>query len=96
MFANDMGEFDEAGVEGSDAALGEIFEEAAEGNEVVGLGDGLEVFSVTIFFAVKAEAEFTHELLGNVGGSEVAKIGFGVGQVGFGGDAELGLFFENI
>ncbi len=66
LFADDVREFDETGVEGINAALGEVFEKAAEGDEVVGLGDDLEIFATTVGFAVEAEAVFTKEFLVDV------------------------------
>ena len=67
LLADDVGELDEGGVERFDVAFGEVFEEAAEGDEVVGLGDGFEVFAVAIFFTIELKAEFAKELLGDVG-----------------------------
>lgn len=42
LLSDDVGKFDEAGVEGIDAALGEIFEETAQGNEVIRLSDSFK------------------------------------------------------
>ncbi len=63
-----MGELDESGVERFDVAFGEIFEETAQCNKMIGLGDGLEVFAVAVFFTVKLKAEFAEEFLVDVGG----------------------------
>lgn len=70
MLADDAGELDEGGVKGINTAFCEVFKEAAEGDEVVGLGDGLEIFAVAVFFAIELEAVFAEEFLGNVGGAE--------------------------
>ncbi len=45
LLANDMGKFDEARVKGIDVTLGEVFEETAQGNEVIRLGYGFEGFA---------------------------------------------------
>lgn len=90
LFSNDVGEFDEGGVEGFDFAFGEVFEEAAEGDEVVGLGDDFEVFAFFVGFAVELEAELTEEFGGDVDGEEVAE----VDVVAF-DDAKIGGFFED-
>lgn len=71
LFANDVGELDEGGVERFDVAFGEIFEKAAESNEVIRLGDGFEIFAVTIFFAIKLEAKLADKFLSDVGGGEI-------------------------
>ena len=73
MFADDVGKFDEGGVEGFDAALSEVFKKATKGDEVVGLGDDFEVFAVLVDFAVELEAVFAEEFLGNVDGEEVSQ-----------------------
>lgn len=83
LFADDMWEFDEGGVEGFDVAFGEVFEKAAESDEVIRLSDGFEVFAVTIFFAIELKAKFADEFLGDVGGGEVVTF---VGD--FAGDIE--------
>ena len=90
LFADDMGEFDEGGVEGFDAALGEVFKKATKGDEVVRLGDDFEVFAVLVDFAVELEAVFAEEFLGNVDGEEVSQ--FDV--VAF-DNAKVGGFFED-
>lgn len=90
MFPDDVGELDESGVEGFDAAFGEIFKEATESDEMIGLGDDFEVFSVLVGFAVELEAEFAKEFLGDVDREEITE--FGV--VAF-NDAEAGGFFED-
>ncbi len=63
-----MGQLDEGRVERFDIAFGEVFEEAAESDEMVRLSDGLEILAVAVFFAIELETEFTQEFLGNVGG----------------------------
>ena len=73
LFADDMGEFDEGGIEGFNAALSEVFKKAAKGDEVVGLGDDFEIFAVLVDFAVELEAVFAEEFLGNVDGEEVSQ-----------------------
>ena len=73
LLADDMGKFDEGGVEGFDAALSKIFKKATKGDEVVGLGDDLEVFAVLVDFAVELEAVFAEEFLSNVDGEEVSQ-----------------------
>lgn len=90
LFADDVGELDEGMIEGFDVALGEVFEEAAEGDEMIGLGDGFEVFAVLVGFAVEGEAEFAKELGGDVDGEEVGKVGFFVFIY-----AQLGVFLED-
>ncbi len=60
LFANDMGEFDKAGVESFNTAFGEIFKEATEGDEMISLGDSFEIFAMSVFFAVELEAEFAY------------------------------------
>ncbi len=73
LFTDDVGEFDEGGVEGFDAALSEVFKKAAKGDEMVGLGDDFEVFAVLVDFAVELEAVFAEEFLSNVDGEEVSQ-----------------------
>lgn len=90
LLADDVGEFDEGGVEGFDAAFGEVFEEAAEGDEVIRLSDDFEVFAVLVGFAVELEAEFAEKLLSNVDREKVVKLDIIALD-----DAEVGGFFEN-
>lgn len=71
LFADDAGEFDETGVKGGDVALGEIFEEAAEGDEVVGLSDRGEGVALGVGDAVETEAVFADEFTGKAAGFEV-------------------------
>lgn len=85
-----MGKLDEAGVEGFDFALGEIFEKTAESDEVVSLGNGLEIFAVAVDFAVELEAIFADEFGGDIGRSEVRKI-----SIGSIDGAKLGVFLKN-
>lgn len=91
LFADDVGEFDEGRVEGFDAALGEVFEEAAEGDEVVRLSDDFEIFAFFVGFAVELEAEFAEEFGGDVDGEEVVQLDI----VAF-DDAEVGGFFKDV
>lgn len=53
LLANDVRKFDEIGIEGINAALGEVFEKTAEGDEMIGLSDGLEIFSVAVDFTIE-------------------------------------------
>lgn len=89
LFTDDVGEFDEVGVEGVDATFGEVFEEAAQCNEMIGLGDGLEVFAIAVNFAVKLEAIFAKKFGGDINWFEVA------GLFGF-ANFEIGILIENI
>lgn len=57
----------EGGVEGGDFTAAEVFEEAAEGYKVVGLGEWREFFFFVIFEAVKPEAVAAKELWVDVG-----------------------------
>ena len=91
LFADNVGKFNEGGVEGFDAAFGEVFEKAAEGDEMIGLSDDFEVFAVLVGFAVELEAEFAEEFLGDVDREEVGE--FGV--VAF-DDAKIGGFLEDV
>lgn len=91
LFADDVGEFDEGGVEGFDAAFGEVFKEAAEGDEVIRLGDNLEVFAVLVSFTVELEAELAEEFPSNVNREKVGEF-----RVVAFDDAEVGGFFENV
>lgn len=65
LFFDGFGEVDEARVEGFDVAFAEVFEEAAEGDEVVGLGEGGEGGGGG---AVEPEAVFAEEFGGDFGG----------------------------
>lgn len=62
LFSFGAGEVDEGLVEGRDAAAGEIFQKAAEGDEVVGLGEDGERLVLGVFVAVETEAIFANEL----------------------------------
>ena len=44
LFFYGMGEVDERRIEGFDPTAGEVFKEAAESDEMVGLSQGAEVF----------------------------------------------------
>ncbi len=55
LFANDVWEVYEGRIEGLDIATSEIFEEAAQGDEMVCLRDNLEVFGA-VFGTVAIEA----------------------------------------
>lgn len=79
LLADDMGEFDEGRVERFDVALGEIFEKTTEGDEVIRLGDGFEIFAVAIFLAVELEAKFADEFLSDVSGGEIVAFAGNVG-----------------
>lgn len=59
LLANDVRKFDEIGIEGINAALGEVFEKTAEGDEMIGLSDGLEVFSVAVDFTIELKTVLT-------------------------------------
>lgn len=71
LLADDVGKFDESGIERFNLAFGEVFEEAAQGDEMVSLGDGLEAFAGFGSLAVELETEFTDELSSNVFGLEI-------------------------
>ncbi len=58
LLANDMGKFDEARVKGIDVTLGEVFEETAQGNEVIRLGYGFEGFAFRVDFTIEGKAIF--------------------------------------
>ena len=89
LLANDVRKFDEIGIEGINAALGEVFEKTAEGDEMIGLSDGLEIFSVAVDFTIELKTVFTQELRSDVGRFEVT------GVVGF-ADPELRVLFEYV
>lgn len=73
LFFGGARKVDEAGVEGIDATASEIFEEAAECDEMISLGQGGEVLLlVVVVEAVELEAEAAEELGGDVFGFEVA------------------------
>lgn len=91
LFADDVRELDEGGVEGFDVAFGEIFEEAAEGDEVIRLSDDFEVFAIRVGFAVELETELAEKFLSDVDRKKIGE--FGV--VAF-DDTEVGGFFENV
>lgn len=74
MLAGDMRKLNETGVKRFDLAFGEIFEKTAEGDEMIGLGDGFEVFAVAINFAVELEAIFADELWGDIFGFEIGSV----------------------
>lgn len=77
LLTDDVGKLDEGGVEGFEVALREVFEEAAEGNEMIGLGNGFKIFPEAVFFAIELEAELTQEFLGNVDREEVTEVDVG-------------------
>ncbi len=54
LFSNDFRQIDEGRVEGFDFATDEIFEKTAEGDEMIGLSDDLEIFTA-VFGAVAVE-----------------------------------------
>lgn len=56
-------EVDEGRVERFDIATGEVFEKTAEGDEMISLSDGLEVFSAGVvdFVTIEAEAELAED-----------------------------------
>lgn len=89
LFADDVGEFNEVGVEGVDATFGEVFEESTQRNEMIGLGDGLEIFAIAVDFAVELEAIFAKKFGGDINWFEVA------GLFGF-ANFEIGILIENI
>lgn len=91
LFADDVGEFDEGWVERFDVALGKVFEKAAEGDEVVRLGDNFEIFAFFVGFAVELEAEFAEELGSDVDREEVVQLDI----LAF-DDAEVGGFFKDV
>ena len=66
-------EVNEGGVEGGNFAAGEIAEEAAEGDEVVGLGQGVERVGLGVLVAVEAEAVFSEKFGGDFGGGIVVR-----------------------
>ena len=62
LFFNGTREVDEGRVESLNVSSGEIFEEAAEGDEVVGLSEGGETFVANVIsVAVEFEAVFAEE-----------------------------------
>lgn len=73
LFADDVGEFDEGGVERFDAAFGEILQETAESDEMIGLGDDFEVFAVLVSFAVELEAKLAEEFTSDVDREKVSE-----------------------
>lgn len=82
LFAYDVGEFYQGMIKGFDVAFGKVFEEAAERHKVISLSNSLEVFAVTVLFAVEGEAEFAHEVGGDIGWGEfVALPGNVAGEV---------------
>ena len=66
LFAEGFGEVNEGGVEGGDLPATKVFEEAAEGDEVVGLGKGGEFAFFGAFEAVEPEAVAAEEFGGDV------------------------------
>jgi len=46
LFSDDVWKLDEGRIERFDLALGEIFHEAAQGDKVISLSDGLKVFTI--------------------------------------------------
>ena len=69
LFFNGAGEVDERGVEGLDIAAGEVFKEAAEGDEMVSLSNGFEAVAGGVDFeTVEFEAELAEDIGGDVGG----------------------------
>lgn len=58
LFADDVRELNKGGVKGINAAFGEVFEEAAQGDEVIGLGDSFESLAVSVDLAIESEAIF--------------------------------------
>lgn len=62
LFFDGARKIDEGRVESLNVSSGEIFEEAAEGDEVVGLGEGGETFIADVIsVAVEFEAVFAEE-----------------------------------
>ena len=62
LFFDGTRKVNEGRVEGFDAALGEVFKEAAEGDEVVGLSESGEAFVPDVVsVAVELEAVFAEE-----------------------------------
>lgn len=74
LLANDVRKFDEICIEGINAAPGEVFEKTAEGDEMIGLSDGLEIFSVAVDFTIELKTVFAQELRSNVSRFEVAGV----------------------
>lgn len=72
LFADDVGEIDEGGIKGFNLAAGKVFHKTAEGDEVVGLGDGFQILAA-IFGAkaVKFQAIFTENFAVDVGRFDV-------------------------
>jgi hypothetical protein len=65
LFFDGFGEFNEGGVEGVDVAFGEVGEETAEGDKVVGLGSGGKFVAAFVYVAVEPEAVFAEEFRGD-------------------------------
>lgn len=90
LFADDMGELDKAGVEGVDAAFSEVFKKATEGNKMVSLGNGLEIFTVAVGFSVELETKFANKFKSNVGGGKIGEVSVVVHD-----DSEVGALVED-
>lgn len=71
LFTDNVGEFDETGIEGIDTALGKILEKTAQSDEVIRLRDSFKTFTFCIDFAVEGEAVFTQKLGSNIGRSKI-------------------------
>ncbi len=71
LFFDGAREIDEGRIEGFDVSAGKVFKEAAESDEMVGLGEGGKVFVFGGgFVAVELEAESPEEFGGDVRGED--------------------------
>ena len=72
LFFGSFWQFDEGGIEGIDVAFGKIGEEAAQGDEVVGLCGGGKFGVALVFVAVEPEAVLAEEFGGDLFGRDVS------------------------
>ncbi len=68
LFFDGAREIDESGVEALDFSTREVLEKAAEGDEVIGLGESGEFLMVFVFVAIEPETITAEKFFGDLGG----------------------------